>query len=41
MVFTPRLGKVSDLLSRGYVMAAGCLPAMVSDHTTHTVNTAG
>jgi hypothetical protein len=29
----PRLGKVSDLLSRGYVMAAGCLPAMASDHT--------
>jgi hypothetical protein len=33
MTSIPQLGKVSDLLSRGYVMAAGCLPAMASDHT--------
>jgi hypothetical protein len=33
MLSIPRLGKVSDLLSRGYVMAAGSLPAMVFDHT--------
>jgi hypothetical protein len=32
MTSIPQFGKVSDLLSWGYVMAAGRLPAMVYDH---------